>query len=501
MTKSKIIMFITFITLMMLSANPLLSAKKLTVPAEFSKLLNNKKYKKAATFCTTQKGSVMDECYRQLAEKRFGTIRDTIKLKKYKGIEAVCKKQKGHLKYQLYRIIVDACLENDDFAKALNYCRTYTYNGGYNQLASYCLEKKKFAEAAQWFEKGAPSAFKGKGLGILADHYRTSGDEATAKKFYKKAKTAYEFVFKSLLINWNYDYTADWVRCSRQLKFLAKSSEDIAQKKKMDNILKKAAAYCNKLKSNVFYYFCNEKIIESVANYQSSSMSITAGGYREMSPAKAKDFQYLYEYQLIQDEKGIKETRKLLSENNKTAIGKKSQHKAQAVRNEKMVFGPLMLMMKEAQEHYIYRLLSEETINNEKVLVIDVIPHLRFHRYRLFGKVWLRASDCAILKIQWNHKYIRSFDLVRTRAANQKAFPAITTFTEYSVEKNGIRFPGKHYIQEAYMKALYEEPTAATPNPIKGKKIVRSTVTVEYLKYRFFIVGTEVVNEEEMGTL
>ncbi|MCP4151174.1 MAG: hypothetical protein GY757_25750, partial [bacterium] len=228
-------------------------------------------------------------------------------------------------------------------------------------------------------------------------------------------------------------------------------------------------------------FFCDERIAE----YTGLSVDRLSGQQR--------DFHYVYNYQLIQDKNGIKETRKLFG-------GRKSSLQSKSVRNEKLVFGPIMLLHKEARTHYIYRFLSEETIKGEKVLVIDVIPHMLHEKNRLFGKVWLRASDCSILKIQWNPKYVDSFNRILMQAAKLNADPAVTTFTEYSVEKNGIRFPGKHIFEEGYIKKPYTDPGLVRKKTRKNK-IVRTKVEIAYKKYRFFIVGTEIVEEEGVSSL
>jgi len=59
------------------------------------------------------------------------------------------------------------------------------------------------------------------------------------------------------------------------------------------------------------------------------------------------------------------------------------------------------------------------------------------------------------------------------------AEPRITIIMEYDVEKNGIRFPSKFSLEEAYI----------TP---EEEKILLSELLVHYEEYRFFNVGVDV---------
>ncbi|MCP4156468.1 MAG: hypothetical protein GY757_52630, partial [bacterium] len=391
--KKNITTAFAFVTIFLVLVTPLLCEETIRLPNKFYQLLNSWQYKKAGIFCKYQRGKIKDECYRVLAERRYGSrIRPYIETRQYRNAESVYRKPKGRLKYECYRILVDACLKNKDFDKALHYCKKYQYAGGYNQLGSYCLEQKQFEDAAQWFQKGTHSLLKAKGFRNLGDHFGKTNPEM-AVQCYKNAIASYEYMLKSVFFDWDAQYSSGWFHCKKQLELFDLSPEDIALQKKMDLVLEKAAVYCSKLKSNVFHFFCDERIAE----YTGLSVDRLSGQQR--------DFHYVYNYQLIQDKNGIKETRKLFG-------GRQSNLQSKSVRNEKLVFGPITLLHKEAQEHYIYRFLSDDTIKGEKVRVIDVIPHMLHEKNRLFGKVWLRASDCSILKIQWNPKYVDSFNRI-----------------------------------------------------------------------------------------
>ena len=64
-------------------------------------------------------------------------------------------------------------------------------------------------------------------------------------------------------------------------------------------------------------------------------------------------------------------------------------------------------------------------------------------------------------------------------AESLRLTPEITLIAEYAFEKNGIRFPSRYQIIEAYRDR-------------RQARIMFSRTTVEYEDYQFFTVETEV---------
>ena len=73
-------------------------------------------------------------------------------------------------------------------------------------------------------------------------------------------------------------------------------------------------------------------------------------------------------------------------------------------------------------------------------------------------------------------------EAIRETARRLKSTPQILQVTEFGFEKNGVRFPNRFSIEEAYVNK-------------KGKKSLRSTLNVVYRDYKFFtvVVDTSVI--------
>jgi hypothetical protein len=151
-----------------------------------------------------------------------------------------------------------------------------------------------------------------------------------------------------------------------------------------------------------------------------------------------------------------------------------------AYRYTKLIFGPIALLSQFWQSYHHYKILREEDLNGEKAVVIESIP-IKFSKENpLFGKIWVKADDFSILKIEWTPKSMGFSQQIREISRKYQAEPDITFFEEFNIEKNGIRFPSRYYIEEAYMTE-------------KGKRFVRVKQNVILKDYMFFTVGTEVV--------
>jgi len=76
----------------------------------------------------------------------------------------------------------------------------------------------------------------------------------------------------------------------------------------LKTILNHAAIYCEKLKSAVFRYFCEEEIVETITNLK----------------GKSSQNAYTYDYQIIGNKGKFKEKRNLILDNGKK-VNKKKQ--------------------------------------------------------------------------------------------------------------------------------------------------------------------------------
>ncbi len=232
----------------------------------------------------------------------------------------------------------------------------------------------------------------------------------------------------------------------------------------LDTILKKCADYCENLDNVVLFFVCQEKIKEEIR--------------LSTHTAKKERNVYVYDYQLIRKENEINERRILLEENGQKKHEKNAQLKTKIFTFKNIIFGPIDLLSEHWQQYYNYRIVKEEKLKGEKSIVIEAIPKSSFKLDYLYGKIWVRKNDFSILKIEWKQQSIKNYEIVEKTAREIGAEPQIALIAEYGFEKNGIRFPSKLFIQEAFSSL--------------GRRIfTRCKYTVIYDGYKFFTVETD----------
>jgi hypothetical protein len=260
-----------------------------------------------------------------------------------------------------------------------------------------------------------------------------------------------------------------------------------ADKVKLAAILKKTREYCAKLENAAFHFVCLEEVTEKISIPEDFTQDITAVNLRDLDSSthrlkrtgKTDVNTFLYDYQLIKKEGQDEETRILLEKNRKKIHRKEAKLEIQQFRYEKLIFGPSGLLSQYWQRYYDYEIVREEMLNGEKVVVIEAVPKASLTEKYPFGKIWVRESDFAILKIEWDEKSLEHLQTIKERAERYRAVPQITLISEFGFEKNEIRFPSRFTFEEAYL-----DP--------KGEKFIRLEIMVVYKDYKFFTVDVDV---------
>lgn len=252
----------------------------------------------------------------------------------------------------------------------------------------------------------------------------------------------------------------------------------------IQEILKASAIYCHKLEHAAIDFVCLEEITEKV-NY---SRDATSGqswrelrdtwSVRKVRLTEVKN-EYLYDFQYVRKNDQFKEIRTLLKENGQKRNEKEAKLKTINFLFKNVLMGPVGILAEPSQINYDYKILSMENLYGIPAVILDIIPKPDYKSETLFGKVWLDRSRMDILKIEWSQKNIGNFQIFEERAEKFKSEPLITMISEFAVEKNGIRFPSRFLIEEAYVNK-------------KGKKFVRSETTVIYRDFKFFKVEVEI---------
>jgi hypothetical protein len=226
-------------------------------------------------------------------------------------------------------------------------------------------------------------------------------------------------------------------------------------------ILNKSAEYCRRLEKAALDFICLEEVTELSVHFTPDTEI------------------YLYDYQFIKKNKQTQEKRNLIAVNGRKANIQDSSLQTVMFRYENVLFGPVGLLSKSWQPYLDYRLIGEDAIGKERAVVIEATPGQELVEPHCYGRIWVKEDDGSVLKIVWDQKSLRNYQMVEEFAKSHDAEPQITAFSEYGREKNGLRFPSRNYSEQAYISS-------------DKRKIVNARISVVYEKYKFFTVETEV---------
>jgi len=237
--------------------------------------------------------------------------------------------------------------------------------------------------------------------------------------------------------------------------------------------LAQAGDYCARLARASIDFVCLEEITERIQERNSVYPSSASGrpGWRN----DIAEHKYLYDYQFVTENGQKTEKRRVLKIDGIKRKGEASDLDTLTFLYKNVLFGAVDLLDESRQGFYRYALKGREMMDGQPALVIEATPApglaVDIHR----GTVWLRESDAAILKIVWNGASLERNAAIRMTAKEFKGAPQILQVTEFGLEKNGVRFPTRFAVEEAYITK-------------RGRKIVRSTMDAVYRDYKFFTV-------------
>jgi hypothetical protein len=271
-----------------------------------------------------------------------------------------------------------------------------------------------------------------------------------------------------------------------------RTSQDPAQppsQSQLPALLAKAAEYCRKLESSAFDFVCREEISESInpsldAKPKTLPPLLAESSY--LGPTliigwtKKIKRTFIYDYQCVRAGRTIREMRTQLEENGKKKVVPNAELKTSVVVFGTALLGPVGLFGERFQPNYDFALAGEEKIGKTRVLVIDARPKPGAPPSRnLYGKAWVDPATGDILRIEWSESRVGRFDVFEKRGQLFNRKPRLVIRSEFSAEKNGIRFPGRLSVEEAYLKE-------------SGKAFIRSKTEVVYKDLKFFTVEYEV---------
>jgi hypothetical protein len=238
-------------------------------------------------------------------------------------------------------------------------------------------------------------------------------------------------------------------------------------------ILEKTSYYCYRLERISLDFVCREEIEEH--QFHPPVRLASPGG-----SGRGAHVSLAYDYQLVRSGPSIEEKRILLEENGHRRNEPDAPLKTKLYKHKNLVFGPVGLFGEAWQSRHTYRLLGEEMVDKDKAFLVEAAPSGDPEPSLIYGKVWVRESDFAILKIEWDQRSLGNFGAIEAmaRTIGHEAEPKIEIVGTYGIEKNGVRFLSRLTVYEDYDS--------------KVGKVRASQTEVRYKDYKFFIVETEV---------
>ncbi len=256
-------------------------------------------------------------------------------------------------------------------------------------------------------------------------------------------------------------------------------------------LLAKAAAYCQRLESSAFDFVCREEISETIyPSLEDEKAPLVDPGWKSSRPTTDSPFptvtaretkqRFVYDYQCVRARRTIREVRTQLEENGKKKVVPNAVLKTSVVVFGTALLGPVGLFGERFQPDYDFTIAGEGKIGKRKVIVIDARPKPGAPPTRnLYGRAWIDPANGDIFKIEWSESRVGRLDIFEQRGQLYNRKPRLVITSEFSAEKNGIRFPSRLFIEEAYLNDV-------------GRAAVRSKTEVVYKDFKFFTVEVEV---------
>ncbi len=271
----------------------------------------------------------------------------------------------------------------------------------------------------------------------------------------------------------------------------------------LQEILEGCATYCDRLETISLHYICEEEIKETIyhpyrimedarrtlqaRNYEMERMNRNEYEYDNVNYDDLKrdteTNKYTYDYQLIRKDR-IEETRTLLKENGRKKKETGAELKTKRFRFTNITLSPIAILGRDSQAYFDFKLLKETKLWGRNAYILEASPRPDQDQRQLWGKLWVDKKNFAVLKVEWDERTMQNYGTLQKQAEAFQARPLLRFGTEHKIEKNGIRFPSRHFIKEQYIRQ--------TERSMGQEKLEKSELEVKFKKYKFFIVETEV---------
>ena len=256
-------------------------------------------------------------------------------------------------------------------------------------------------------------------------------------------------------------------------------------------LLSRAAEYCRRLEGSIFDFFCREEINETIdvtldANRPTSPISEwrtfgSSGASITLVRGKVRRFRnlFVYDYQCIRANRVLTEKRTLLKEGSVKKNVPNAKLELSGFTYFNSLLSPINLFGEKSQPDYDFSIIGKEKFERRPVLVVEAKPKEGVTALNcLSGKAWIEPETADILKIELILRPTGGLEMFAKREAQYNRKLRLTLRSEFSAEKNGIRFSSRILIEEAYLND-------------QGRAFVRSKTEVVYEDFKFFTVATE----------
>jgi TonB family protein len=248
----------------------------------------------------------------------------------------------------------------------------------------------------------------------------------------------------------------------------------------LERILASSAEYCRKLSAAVLDFVCEERIVEEIYNYVFDPTPT----YTQITMKRRMDkFTYLYDYQMIRTEAGVREDRTLLEEN-----GRKTKEAHAALKTKKFfsyqsIYGPIGFFGRDRQSLFAYKLAGKNAVNGKKTWVIEIKPKSDGEKLPS-GKAWVDQDTSQILKLEIDAQSLEGFAQALKNYDLDKVTPEFRTEHYYEVEKKGLLFPSQTTFRENVRIQ-------------KGRRVQIAKTEILFTNYRFFTIQTEAAIKDQ----
>jgi hypothetical protein len=268
---------------------------------------------------------------------------------------------------------------------------------------------------------------------------------------------------------------SDQLRAGTQKKLMDQMS--------MTEILIATGEYCERIKQMALQYICLEKITDIDKFF--GGMSPSSEMQREntiFNVQRTRRQTYTYDYQLIKQDDELIEQRIMLEKNGRKRHQENADLSHLKYFSQFLIYGPVGFLSRYWQSLFTYTYIGEDEFKGEPVVIIQAVPNeIRLDNSNI-GRIWIN-KDFQILRVEWEPSSIQNYEDGTIHSKLGEFKKKVVWTVDYSVEKNGILFPGQQLIQEIYFQD--------SPNGIRRKAVKREIRTI-YDNYKYFIVESQV---------